>query len=110
MAAHRGAAASLDGNQDSKMQPGEPRRRPVDESVAYGSYDIGQLQEWPLHLFAARVLPWVRGRGEGERVERAGGGFEMPLRQVQVAAGCLQIGMSQQQLNGAQVCTGLQQV
>jgi len=92
------------------VQPGEPRGRPVHESVAGGGYDIGQLQEWPFHLFLAGTVFRVRGRREGERVEWAGGRFEMALRQVQVTAGRLQIGVAQQQLNGTQICTGFEQV
>ena len=61
MAAHRGGTAPLDGYQDLKMQPGEPRGRPVHESVAGGGYDIGQLQEWPLHSLLAGTVFQVRG-------------------------------------------------
>ena len=43
MATHRGGAATPDGSQDLKMQPGEPRGGPLQESVAGGGYDIGQL-------------------------------------------------------------------
>src|ERR1700692_1946666 len=76
MAAHRGGAAPLDGYEHFEVQPGEPRRRPVHESVAGGGYDIGQLQEWPFHLFLAGTVLWVRGRRESERIERAGGRCE----------------------------------
>jgi hypothetical protein len=61
MAAHRGSAAPLDGNQDLTVQPGEPRGRPVHESVACGGYDIGQLQEWPFHSLLAASVFRVRG-------------------------------------------------
>ena len=81
MASHRGGAASLDGVQDLKMQPSEPCRRPVHESVACGGYDVGQLREWPLHLLLA-VAVFRAERRERQRIERAGGGFEMPSRQV----------------------------
>ena len=96
MAAHRGGAAPLDGYEYFEVQPGEPRGRPIDESVAGGGYDIGQLQEWPLHLFLAATVFRVRGRREVERIERASGRLEMALRQMQVTAGRLQIGMAQQ--------------
>ena len=79
MAAHRGGAASLDGDQDSKMQPGEPRGRPVHEMVAHRGYDIGQLQERPLHSLLAASAFRVRGCRKRQRIERAGGGFQMPL-------------------------------
>lgn len=60
MAAHRDGAALLDGYQDLKMQPGEPGGRPVQESVACGGYDIGQLQEWPFHSLVAGSVFLVR--------------------------------------------------
>jgi hypothetical protein len=110
MAAHRGGAAPLDGYEYFEVQPGEPRRRLIHESMAGGGYDIGQLQEWPFHLFLAETGFRVRGRRESERIERAGGGFEMALRQVQVTAGRLQIGVAQQELNGTQICAGFKQV
>ena len=94
MPAHCGGAASFDGNKHLQVQPGEPGRRPIQESVACCAYKIGQLQEWPRHLltgFVQRVL----GRREHERVEGACGGFEMPLRQVQIPTGGLQIGVAQ---------------
>jgi hypothetical protein len=94
MPADCGGAASLDGNKHLQVQPGEPGRRPIQESVACCAYKIGQLQEWPRHLFAGFV-PRVLGRREHERVERACGGFEMPLRQVQIPAGGFQIGVAQ---------------
>lgn len=101
MATHRGSATAPDGNQYFKVQPGEPGRRPINQSLACGAYDIGQLQEWPLHLLVVRrkvlLILWCRQR---ERVQRAGGGFEMPLGQMQIAAGCFQIDMAQQKLNG----------
>ncbi len=94
MAAHRGGAATLDGYEHSEMQPGEPRGWPVRQSVAGGGYDIGQLQEWPLHSLLTGTAFRVRYRCEGERIERAGGSFEMPIRQVQVTAGRLEIGVA----------------
>jgi len=94
MPAHCGGAASLDGTKHFQVQPGEPGGGPIQESVACCAYKIGQLQEWPRHLlteFVQRVL----GRREHERVERTCGGFEMPLRQVQIPTGGLQIGVTQ---------------
>jgi len=49
MPAHCGGAASLDGNKHLQMQPGEPGRRPIQESAACCAYKIGQLHEWPRH-------------------------------------------------------------
>lgn len=61
MAAHRGGAAPLDGYEYFEVQPGEPGRGPVHESVTGGGYDIGQLQEWPFHSLPAASVFWVRG-------------------------------------------------
>lgn len=50
MATQRGRAAAKDGREHFQVQPGEPGGMPVDESVGCGAYDIGQLEEWPVHL------------------------------------------------------------
>jgi hypothetical protein len=99
MAAHRGSATSLDRAEYFKVQPGKPKRRMIDQSVTRYGYNFGQLQEWPAHLFFGALRP--RWRPESKRIERAGSAPEMPLRQMQVAAGRLQIGMPHEQLNGA---------
>ena len=106
MATHSGGAAPLDGYEHFEVQPGEPGGRAVHESVAGGDYDIGQLQRWPLHSLLAGTLN--RGRCKGERIERAVGRLEMPLRQVEVTAGRLQIGVPKQQLNGTQIRAGFE--
>jgi hypothetical protein len=41
-----------------------------------GGYDIGQLQERPSHLVAVFRL---RNGGEVERIQRAGGSFQVAL-------------------------------
>ena len=79
MPAHCGGAASFDGNKHLQMQPGEPGRRPIQESVACCAYKIGQLQQWPRHLLT-RFVQQVLGRREHERVEKTCDGFEMPFR------------------------------
>ena len=81
---------------------------PIEESFGCGAYDIGQLEEWPMHSTLLRSI--LCRLHQGERIQRARGGFEPRLRQVQVAAGGLQIRMAEQQLNGAQVCAGFKQM
>ena len=66
MAAHRGGAAPLDGYEYFEVQPGEPGRGPVHESVTSGGYDIGQLEEWPFHSLLAASVFRVRGRCQRE--------------------------------------------
>ena len=79
---------------------------PVDESLPRGPYDVGQLQEWPGHLPSLRRNFWRLPYGlQWKFIQRAGGGTEMHFGHVQVAAGCFQVGMTEQKLNGAQVGT-----
>ena len=47
---------------------------------------------------------------ERECIERAGGGVEMPLGEMQVDRRFLKVAMTQQHLDGAQVGTGFEQV
>ena len=110
MTTHRGGATSHDGKQYLPVQPGEPRRRLAQESVACCGYEIRQLQQRPAHLLVAVTAFRIRLRGECERVEGTCRGVEMPLRQVQVSAGGLQVVMAEQELNGMQVCTGFEQM
>ena len=78
MAAHRGGATLLDGYQDFKMHPGEPRGGLVHESVAGGGYDIGQLQVWPLHSLLAGTL--FQGFGSTRVSESSGLGMALRCR------------------------------
>src|SRR5215472_3008405 len=67
MTAHRDGTASLDGDEHFEVQPGKPSRRMIDQSVTRCGYDVGQLQERPLHsilcesdesgLAASKVAP-----------------------------------------------------
>ena len=61
---------------------------------------VGHLQRWPCHLF----------RGERERVQRAGRGPHMALRQMDVNHRFAQVGVAEQQLDGAQVGAGFEQM
>jgi len=90
---HRGGPAALDGGKHLQVQPAKPGGRVVCEIVDCGGYDVGQLKERPVHLLAVSRF---RGCIESERVERAGGGFKVALRQMEVTAGGLQIAMAEQ--------------
>ena len=66
MATHRGGATTLDGNQYLQVQPVKPGGRPIQKSVSRCSYQIGQLQEWPLHLLPAGTAFRIRPRPQLE--------------------------------------------
>lgn len=73
MTTHSERATSFDGAEHFEMEPGEPGGGMIHESVARG-YDVGQLQEWPLHSFLPGVVFLAGSRRERKRVERAGSG------------------------------------
>src|SRR5579864_1851510 len=90
------------------MPPGEPSPAAIEERVLRGADDIGHLQRWPRHLFGAgrTSLP-----GEHRQcIQRAGGSVEMSLRDMEIDSRFFEVLMSQQELNGAQVSTALQQM
>ena len=106
MPAQLGGAAALDGSQRLDMLGREPARAALEECPPRGADQIGHLQGWPLHL-AGWSGCVVRIVGERQRIERTGGGLQMPLRQMQVHRGRLQVTVAQQKLDGAQVGAGL---
>jgi len=62
-----------------------------------------------LRAFSPRKLG-ARRIGDGKRVERIGYCMKVPLGKMQVDCGVFDIGVSQQQLNRAQVGAGFQQM
>src|ERR1017187_2869000 len=98
--AEQGGSAGDDGGQDLQVQPGEPFPAAFEEAGSGCADQVGHLQWWPRHLF----------RGERERVQGAGRGPHMALRQEDVNHGFAQVGMAEQQLDGAQVGAGFEQM
>jgi hypothetical protein len=77
------------------MLPGEPLAAPFEECLSGGTDQIGHLQRWPAHLrFCGRDR-------QHERVQRTGGGAELPRGQMEVNGRLLQVAVTQQQLDGA---------
>ena len=94
------SAATDDGGQDLQMQPGELFPAALVKGVSGCADQVGHLQRWPCHLF----------RGERQRVQGAGRGSHMALRQADVNHGFAQVGVAEQQLDGAQVGAGFHQM
>jgi hypothetical protein len=88
MTSHGSGAASLNCDEHFQVHPREPRGGTVCETVDSGGYDVGQLQERPIHLLAVFRF---RSCGETERIQGAGGSLEVALRQMKITAGGLQI-------------------
>jgi len=80
VSAERRRAAAQDSSQHFDMQPGKPLATTVPECRPSSADDIGHLDGRPLHLLGAgRIL----GCGEHrKRIQGAGGGAQMALRQV----------------------------
>jgi hypothetical protein len=98
--AERRSAATDDGGQDLQVQPGEPFPAALVKGGSGCADQVGHLQRWPCHLF----------RGERERVQGAGRGPHMALRKVDVNHRLAQVGVAEQQLDGAQVGAGFEQM
>ena len=51
MAAECGGATARNGQQDFDMRPADPLAAAPDERDSRAADQVGQLQEWPIHLF-----------------------------------------------------------
>jgi len=108
VAAERGGAAAHDGVQDLPVQPAQPRAAALEQRDPGRVNEIGHLQRRPEHLFGGR-----RRRALGaqpQRVQRDGGGAQVALRQVNVNHRFAQVGVPEQQLDGAQVGAAFEQM
>ena len=104
MAAECGSATPCNGQQHFDMLPTDPLTVSLDECVARDADEIGHLEGWPAHLFVPVFVFQL------QRIQRTGGRVQMPLRKMEVDGGLFQIAMAQQDLNGAQIRAGFQQM
>jgi hypothetical protein len=89
MPAQGGGATARYGPQHFEVLPGDPFTATFDESASRGANQIGHLEWWPVHLFALRYLVF-----QPERVQRTGGGVEVPLGEVEINGRLFQITMA----------------
>jgi len=68
------SATARDGPQHFEVLPGDPPAAALDEGASRGANQIGHLEGRPVHLFALPYLVF-----QLERVQRTGGGIEVPL-------------------------------
>ena len=112
MAAERRRAATLDGAQHPQMQPGQPGPVLLDEAVAVLPNDVGHLEGWPVHrLLQLPGAFHLIGLGD---FERDPAGWPAAVRCRRTDAGRWRCASSsavaEQQLDGAQIRAGFQQV
>ena len=112
MPAEGGSAAALNGTKGFELLIIKARSIPIQETIALHAENVGHLEGGPSHSLSFRLkrAADVLAAGQSERIQRVGDRLQMPLRQVQVLSGGLQIAMSQQDLDGAQVGACFQQV
>ena len=103
MTAECGGATPRNGQQDFDMLPGDPFAVSFEESGSRGADDIGHLQRWPAHLVLAGWLVV-----QCQRVQRTRRCVETPFGEMQVDGGLFQIFMTEQELDGAEICAGVE--
>src|SRR3984885_13922505 len=86
MPAQGGGATARDGPQHFEVLPGDPFTAAFDEGASCGANQIGHLEGWPVHLIALRYLVF-----QLERVQRTRGGVEVPLGEMEIDGGFLQV-------------------
>src|ERR1700723_3827233 len=70
MPAECGGTATRNRAQYFPMSPMEPAEVAVDEAIALGANDIGQLQPWPSHCFCSLREGWISPPGGSGRLSR----------------------------------------
>ena len=98
MSAERGGAAAQDRIQHLQVEPSEPLSAALVEALSCCADHISHLNGWPRHLLGNTAV--IAMGGECQSVERAGGGVEMVLREMEIDGGLFQIAMAQQNLDG----------
>src|ERR1700674_5824291 len=86
MPAQGGGATARDGPQHLEVLPCDPFTAAFDEGASCGANQIGHLERRPVHLIALRYLVF-----QLERVQRTRGGVEVPLGEMEIDGGFLQV-------------------
>ena len=108
--AERSGAALLDGRHHAALGRGEGGRDLRSEGVAVAAEDVRHGERGARHGRCSVDGLGAFGCGPREQVQRTGGRADLGGRDPQVARGGLQTPMPEQELNGAQVRAGLEQV
>jgi hypothetical protein len=107
MPAQGGGAAALDGGQHFEMTPADPPPAAFHKLRSRYPDEIGHLQRRPIHLGVSEVRVAVYRSRQRQRVQGTRGGAEVAMGKVDIEGGLLQIVMTKQHLDGAQVRTRL---
>lgn len=94
--------------QHFQMQPGEPTLAALEETLSGCADNISHLHGWRRHLLGLGGPATVAE--DCQRIQRADGRIEVSLRNVQINRGLFNVAVTQQYLNGSQVCTVFKQV
>ena len=111
MPAQRRRAALDEGPEHAPMLAREPRPVRLEKAIAVLAHDVGHLEGWPGHRFRfRRGSRRGVGRRDRHRIERIDDGLQVPLREVEIQDRVFELHVAEQQLNGAQVGAGFQQM
>jgi hypothetical protein len=92
VSAKRGGAAAEDRVQHFQVKPGEPLRAAIEEGFSGCADHIGHLDGRPRHLLLSVVA--IAIARQRQRVERARGGIQVLLREMEINGGFSQIAVS----------------
>ena len=106
--AERGGSAAQDGGEHFQMQPGEPFPAALKERFSCGADHIGHLHGRPRHLLV--VGRFRVGCVDRQRIERTDRGRDVAPGEMEVDHRLPQVGVAEEQLNGAQVGAALEQM
>ena len=114
MAAENSSAADLDRGHGAALRRGERSAMLMTIGFAVAAKHIRHLKLRAIHVPELEVLWWsglgLRGNRLREQIEWAGGGAHLGSGDAQIAGRGSQTAMTQQQLNGAHVGPGFEQV
>ena len=90
MATESSGATASDGQQDLEVGPAEPRTVARDEVCSRAANDVGHLEPWPTQLLLLGRPAFL----QHQRIQWTGSSMQVPLREVEIASGFLQIVMA----------------
>ena len=101
-------AAALNGTKRFELLEVKAGSIPVQEAIALSAEDVGHLQGGPVIklVLALEGVADVLDTGQREAVQGIGDRLQVSLRQMQILSGSLQVAMTEQNLDGAQVGAG----
>ena len=112
MASERSRATCGDGPQHVELLVAKPGAVLFPEAVTADPKDVSHFHGRPNHLsfFPVIAVACLANAGELQTLQRVGYCLQVPLRQMKILGGGLQVAMAEQNLNRTQVRSRLEQM